>query len=123
MTRNLYLGADLGPPLRAALAQPPGTFAQLVALANGTHAARDIVDQTNFPVRAQLLAAEIVATRPDLVALQEVALWRRGPLQLNQIAVANATTVEIDFLQIFMDDARGARSVLPSGEGSARGGC
>lgn len=103
MTRNLYLGADLGPPLRAALAQPPGTFAQLVALANGTHAARDIVDQTNFPVRAQLLAEEIVATRPDLVALQEVALWRRGPLQLNQIAVANATTVDIDFLQIFME--------------------
>ena len=110
MTRNLYLGADLGPPLRAALAQPPGSFEQLVALANGTHAARDIVDQTNFPVRARLLAREIVATRPDLVALQEVALWRHGPLQLDQLAVANATTVDIDFLQILMDQlaAQGA---------------
>jgi endonuclease/exonuclease/phosphatase family metal-dependent hydrolase len=103
MTRNLYLGADLGPPLRAALAQPPGSPAQLVALANGTHAARDIVDQTNFPVRVRLLAEEIVDTRPDLVALQEVALWRRGPLQLDQIAVPNATTVDIDFLQLLMD--------------------
>ena len=103
MTRNLYLGADLNPPIRAALAQPPGSPAQLVALANGTHAARAIVDQTNFPVRARLLANEIVATRPDLVALQEVALWRHGPLELNKIAVSNATTVDIDFLQILMD--------------------
>jgi len=103
MTRNLYLGADLNPPIRAALAQPPGSPAQVVALANGTHAARAIVDQTNFPVRARLLANEIVATRPDLVALQEVALWRHGPLELNQIAVSNATTVDIDFLQILMD--------------------
>jgi endonuclease/exonuclease/phosphatase family metal-dependent hydrolase len=103
MTRNLYLGADLNPAIRAALAQPNGSFAQLVALANGTHAVRDIVDQTNFPVRARLLASELVATQPDLVALQEVALWRHGPLQLNQIAVANATTVDYDFLQILMD--------------------
>jgi endonuclease/exonuclease/phosphatase family metal-dependent hydrolase len=110
MTRNLYLGADLGPPLRAALAQPPGSPAQLIALANGVHAARAIVDQTNFPVRARLLAAEIVATAPDLVALQEVALWRHGPLQLTQVGVANATTVDIDFLQILTDQlaAQGA---------------
>jgi hypothetical protein len=104
MTRNLYLGADLNPAIRAALAQPPGSFAQLVALANGTHSVRHIVDQTNFPVRARLLAAEIVANAPDLVALQEVALWRHGPLELNQIAVPNATSVDIDFLQILTDE-------------------
>jgi hypothetical protein len=110
MTRNLYLGADLGPPLRAALAQPPGSPAQLVALANGVHTARAIVDQTNFPVRARLLAGEIVATAPDLVALQEVALWRHGPLELGQIGVPNAATVDIDFLQILTDQlaAQGA---------------
>jgi endonuclease/exonuclease/phosphatase family metal-dependent hydrolase len=110
MTRNLYLGADLNPPIRAALAQPPGSFAQLVALANGTHAVRGIVDQTNFPVRARLLAGEITAARPDLVALQEVALWRHGPLELNRLGVANAATVDIDFLQILMDElaAQGA---------------
>ena len=104
MTRNLYLGADLNPPIRAALAQPNGSFAQLVALANGTHATRDIVDETDFPVRARLLASEVAATQPDLVALQEVALWRHGPLELDQIAVANATTVDIDFLQVLMDE-------------------
>ena len=103
MTRNLYLGADLGPPIRAALSQPPGP-AQLIALANGTHAARAIVAQTNFPVRARLLASEIVATRPDLVALQEVALWRHGPFEPALIGVANAATVDIDFLQILMNE-------------------
>jgi Endonuclease/Exonuclease/phosphatase family len=104
MTRNLYLGADLNPAIRAALAQPAGSSAQLVALANGTHAVRDIVDRTNFPVRARLLAGEIVAARPDLVALQEVALWRHGPLELNRLGVANATTIDIDFLQILVDE-------------------
>jgi endonuclease/exonuclease/phosphatase family metal-dependent hydrolase len=104
MTRNLYLGGDLNPAIRAALAQPSGSFAQLVALANGTHAVRSVVDQTNFRVRSRLLAGEIVAKRPDLVALQEVALWRHGPLELNQIAVPNAATVDIDFLQILMDE-------------------
>jgi len=103
MTRNLYLGADLNPPIRAALAQPPGSFAQLVALANGTHQARQTVDATNFPVRARLLAREIVQTQPDLVALQEVALWRRGPLQIDQISVPNAASVDLDFLPILMD--------------------
>ncbi len=102
MTRNLYLGADLNPAIRAALAQPAGSFAQLVALANGTHAVRHIVDQTNYPVRAHSLAREVATTQPDLVALQEVALWRHGPLELNQVAVPNAATVDIDFLQILM---------------------
>lgn len=104
MTRNLYLGADLNPAIRAALAQPAGSFAQLVALANGTHAVRSIVDQTNFPVRARLLAGEIASAKPDLVALQEVALWRHGPLELNRLGVANAATVDIDFLQILVDE-------------------
>src|SRR5262245_18857189 len=98
MTRNLYLGADLNPAIRAALAQPAGSFAQLVALANGTHAVRSVVDQTDFPVRARLLAGEIVAAKPDMVGLQEVALWRHGPLELNRLGVANAATVDIDFL-------------------------
>ena len=114
MTRNLYLGADLNRAIRAALAQPPGSFVQLVALANGAHAVRDTVVRTNFPVRARLLAGEIVATRPDLVALQEVALWRHGPLELNQLSVPNASTVDVDFLQILVDElaAQGASYVV-----------
>ena len=106
MTRNLYLGADINRPVEAALtAQAQGKTPQeiVVALANATHVTRAIVDQTNFPVRAQLLAGEITRTEPDLIGLQEVALWRSGPLQLEQVGVPNATTVDYDFLQILLD--------------------
>jgi endonuclease/exonuclease/phosphatase family metal-dependent hydrolase len=65
---------------------------------------RAIVDRTNYPVRSRLLAAEIAETAPDLVGLQEVALWRSGPFQPNQVAVPNATTVDYDFLEILLDD-------------------
>jgi len=106
MTRNVYLGADINRPVVAALtAQAQGKSPQevLEALANATHVTRQIVDQTNFSVRARLIASEFAATSPDLVGLQEVALWRSGPLQLDQVGVPNATTVDQDFLQILMD--------------------
>lgn len=106
MTRNLYLGADINRPVRAALAAqeaglPPAQI--VVALANATHETRAIVDQTNFPVRARLLAGELARTRPTLVGLQEVAWWRHGPLQLGQVGVPNATETDYDFLQLLLD--------------------
>ncbi len=70
MTRNLYLGADLTPALQAT------SFSQL------TDAAGEIfnqVKQNDFPVRAKGLAKEILKTSPDLVGLQEAALWRTSP--------------------------------------------
>jgi hypothetical protein len=106
MSRNIYLGADINRPVTAALtAQAQGKTPQeiLVALANATHVTRDIVDQTNFPVRAELLADEITRTEPDLIGLQEVALWRSGPLQLTQVGVPNSATVDYDFLQVLLD--------------------
>lgn len=108
MTRNIYLGADINRPVTAALqaAARPGASVPsiLTALANATHATRAIVDQTDFGVRSELLADEIVDAEPDLVGLQEVALWRHGPLQLNQVGVPNATTVDQDFLQMLLDE-------------------
>jgi endonuclease/exonuclease/phosphatase family metal-dependent hydrolase len=71
MTRNLYLGADLSPAINAS------TTNEFVD-ANG-QIVRD-VDTNNFPVRAKGLAQEILSKAPDLVGLQEVALWRKGPL-------------------------------------------
>ena len=105
MTRNLYLGADINRPVAAALAAQAlgGTAEQiLVALANATHVTRAIVDQTDFTVRAGLLADEIVATEPDLIGLQEVAWWRHG-LSSSTRSAANATETDYDFLQMLLD--------------------
>ncbi|MDH2412732.1 hypothetical protein [Nocardioides sp. CER19] len=116
MTRNIYLGADINRPVNAALAaQAKGLPPQavLVALANATHVTRAVVDRTDFTVRAGLLASEIAAQDPDLVGLQEVAWWRHGPLQLDQVGVPNAAVTDYDYLQLLLDAlaADGARYV------------
>ncbi len=97
MTRNLYLGADLAP----AIGVPD--FGQFVA---GTGAILRQVTATNFPVRAKGLAAEILAANPDLVGLQEVALWRTGAPSLVPLGGGPklATTVRYDFLQLLLDE-------------------
>ena len=68
MTRNIFLGADLGP----ALERPT-----LDGAIDGAGVILNEVDATNFPERAKPLAREIAASEPDLVGLQEVALWRQ----------------------------------------------
>jgi endonuclease/exonuclease/phosphatase family metal-dependent hydrolase len=92
MTRNLYLGSDLTPALEAS-----GTL-QLAIAAQGIW---DTIHQTNFPTRAKLLAAEIAKNKPDLVGLQEVALWRADYDSQDGPQTA-ATTTEIDFLALLM---------------------
>ena len=93
MTRNLYLGADLGPPIAA---KSVGEFTQL----NG-QVLREVT-ANDFPVRAKGLAQEILKKKPDLVGLQEAALWRTGPPSLepllNSGAVPTATAVRYDYL-------------------------
>lgn len=111
MTRNIYLGADIDRPVRAALlaqAQGKSTQEVVAALAVATDYTRGIVDQTSFPVRSRLLAREIATAKPELVGLQEVALWRSGPLELDKVGVPNATTVDYDFLAILLADLRAA---------------
>lgn len=97
MTQNLYLGADLelllapGVDLLAAVEQ---VWANMLA--------------SDFPARAKVLADAIQAADPDLVALQEVSLWRfQRPADLNP--TPNATTVQVDFLDVLLRelDARG----------------
>jgi endonuclease/exonuclease/phosphatase family metal-dependent hydrolase len=90
MTRNVYLGADI--------AKPIGKTGDEFVQANTE--VWDTVRETNFPARARLLAREIVRTRPDLVGLQEVALWRRGPQGVNDGSQTRARQVVYDFLRI-----------------------
>jgi endonuclease/exonuclease/phosphatase family metal-dependent hydrolase len=91
MTRNLYLGADLTPAILAP------TLPQFVQ-ANG-QILREVT-ANNFPVRAKGLADEILRAKPDLVGLQEVALWRTAPPSLTPVITGTptATTVRYDYL-------------------------
>jgi len=93
MTRNLYLGADLGPAISAS---------GLTAFTDATGQILREVTANDFPVRAKGLAEEILNKKPDLVGLQEAALWRTGPPSLepllNSGAEPQATTVRYDYL-------------------------
>ncbi len=97
MTRNLYLGADLSPAINA-------TSASEFIAANG-QILRD-VDTNNFPVRAKGLAEEIQSKAPDLVGLQEVSLWRDGPVDFNAPFTGNYTAshVTYDYLQLLLNE-------------------
>jgi hypothetical protein len=89
MTRNLYLGADLAPVIAA---QTP----EQVVTASGA-ILRDVI-ANDFPTRAEGLADEILRTKPDLVGLQEVALWQTTPI------TPAGTALTIDYLDLLLDE-------------------
>ncbi|MGH2690567.1 MAG: endonuclease/exonuclease/phosphatase family protein, partial [Actinomycetota bacterium] len=97
MTWNLYVGADL---TRAIEAPTPEALAGAAAEVFG------VVQRTDFPERAKAMAARIAEEDPDVVALQEAALWLTGPAG----DPAPATEVAYDFVRILLDelDAAGA---------------
>lgn len=95
MSRNLYLGADLTPAIQS-------TSTEAFIEANGGIVRQ--VEATNFPVRAKGLAKEILGEEPDLVGLQEVALWREAPPSLGPVFSGRpeATKVKYDFLKLLL---------------------
>ena len=103
MTRNVFLGADLGP----ALAAP-----SIPAAIDGAGVIWNEFQSTNFPERAVPLAREIKAAKPDLVGLQEMALWQKQvpsdggapPIALPGTPAQPATVVEQDFLALLMQE-------------------
>lgn len=97
MTRNVYLGADLGPAL---------TETTEIGLYEEAAKILEAVRETNFTSRSELLADEIAAAKPHLIGLQEVALWRRGPKGLIDGPTTPATAVLYDFLDILRSDLR-----------------
>ncbi|MBM3667616.1 MAG: hypothetical protein FJW90_09105 [Actinobacteria bacterium] len=96
MTRNLYLGADLGPGLSAP---------DLNSFVDAAGTIVNQVDANNFPARAKSLAAEILNKKPHLVGLQEVALWRTAANNPGSAgSPGTATTVEYDWLDSLLDE-------------------
>jgi endonuclease/exonuclease/phosphatase family metal-dependent hydrolase len=87
MTRNVYLGGNIAGPI------PAPDRAEFERRASALWAA---VKTTDFPARAKLLAREVRQRRPDVIGLQEVALWRVGP---KDGAATRASTVAYDFLR------------------------
>ena len=71
MTRNMDSGTDLGYIFGAT---DENSFVQ------GMAATVVELQNSNLPHRAALLADEIGAAMPDLIALQEVSLWRFGAM-------------------------------------------
>ncbi len=92
MSRNLYLGADLTPGVQAQ---------DLQSLVNAAGTILNQVDANRFDIRAKGLAAEVIAKKPDLVGLQEVALWRTQPCTASPIP-PSATQVRWDFLKLLL---------------------
>ena len=82
MTRNLYLGAEIDTAMNVSTRDEiPAAVAALWAQ----------VQQNDFPGRARLIAHEIAAESPDIVALQEVELFRmQSPSDFQPGAAPNA---------------------------------
>jgi endonuclease/exonuclease/phosphatase family metal-dependent hydrolase len=91
MTRNIYLGGNIFHPIGA---PDLDTFKQRA----GELWAE--VQKTDFVgTRAALIAREVRRTKPDLIGLQEVALWRRTPDGVSDGNTTPATQVVYDFLK------------------------
>jgi Endonuclease/Exonuclease/phosphatase family len=91
MTRNIFLGGDILKPVSAP---------DRAGFEQGATELWQEVQSTDFPSRAPLLAKEIDQQEPDLIGLQEVALWRRGPDGVKDGPSTPATTVVYDFLKL-----------------------
>lgn len=85
MTRNLYLGADVGPAL-----------ALIPDLAAAGQFLWDQMRITDFERRAPALAAEVAASRPHVIGLQEATTWRCAD------GILGGSVVVHDFLASFL---------------------
>lgn len=85
MSRNLYLGADVGIAMNLLPDFPAATQFMW-----------DQMRQTNFPKRSELFAQEIKAAKPDVIGLQEATNWYCQKNALGQRVVV------YDFVEILL---------------------
>jgi len=110
MQYNLYLGTNFTPIFEAA--QSGDQVALLTALVLGYGE----LQQSSFPARAGKIAAQVGKVRPDVMGIEEVALWSVSepydPTQPPLVPFA----VKYDFLQILLDSlaARGLTYAAPA---------
>lgn len=90
MTRNIYLGGNIFLPIGA----PDRTTFEAK-----TQELWNQIQYTDFPARAKLLANEVKKTSPDLIGMQEVALWRRSADGVKDGSATPSTQVVYDFLK------------------------
>jgi endonuclease/exonuclease/phosphatase family metal-dependent hydrolase len=115
MSYNLYQGAELTPIVLAqGLSQIPAAVSSVWSA----------VQASNIPQRAEKIAQEIADARPDLVGLQEAALWRiQTPGTAFTANPQPAAQVVYDFVDLLIKDlaARGrhyaAVAISPSFDG------
>ena len=100
MTRNIYLGGNIFLPI--------ATHGRAPQFEQKAGELWDQVETTNFPRRAKLLAREIKRHKPDLIGLQEVALWRRGPQGVKDGSATPATQVVYDFKKTLLRELKRA---------------
>ncbi len=107
LTRNLYLGGDIGLVLSSA--DPVAGAAQVWSQ----------IELTDYPARSARLADEIVRLGPDLVGLQEVVTFTIGDLAPPP---AFPGTVLVDFLEVLLLQlqARGAHYEVVTRQGNTR---
>jgi len=84
MTWNIYFGAILTPLLGTTAAELPQRVTEVFRQ----------FQATNFPVRARAIANQIARKKPDIIGLQETAIWQLISPQTSEVAV-NYDLVEI----------------------------
>jgi endonuclease/exonuclease/phosphatase family metal-dependent hydrolase len=100
MSRNLYLGGDIGPVLGAG-------FDNLEKLAEAAEGVWAEVQGNDFAERAVALVDEIQAARPDVIGLQELAEFVTLEVDLSDGSVG--ATGAVDFEAILEEELRKRR--------------
>ena len=96
MSRNVYIGTDVDIVLEA---PSPETIPILVA------SAFQLLENTDFPSRAEALATEIEKTLPHLIGLQEMSkFYTQSPGDVAYGGTVPATDKFLDFFEVLMEN-------------------